>query len=221
MTEVTERRWRSWLVWNSRWVRDSRGQRDKEYRRRVRGRERHQGWCQDWVHCVLASSLNSSLIDDWREKRAVEGWGKRGENRQGQEQLDESVLIKAFQPEEDQSATTGKMEVRKSPLGGDFVSKSYSLSCVSQHYLGYLVSLWLLVDLNVAWGHDKCLCWQLVLRCIITLLGKNTSHSILIAQNHTTQLINSHQQGQPDRTRQTTERSHTLRLRLLPLRQKC
>ena len=60
-----------------------------------------------------------------REERKRRGDdGEKGKNRQGQKQLDESVLIAAFWPEEDQSPKTRETDVKKNPPCDSFFSLS-------------------------------------------------------------------------------------------------
>lgn len=77
----------------------------------------------DGVHPVLASSLTNVVIDEGR-KKAMGRRGEKGKNRQGQKQLDESVLIAAFWPEEDPSLKTGETDVKKNPPCDSFFSLS-------------------------------------------------------------------------------------------------
>lgn len=106
-------------VQGSRRPRDSRGQEDKQYRWRVNGKE------SDTEADVRMTGGWSACCTRKLIKQGRNWWAKKdsdGENRQGQKQLDESVRIAALRPEEDQSVTTGKTDVRKNPPGDPFVA---------------------------------------------------------------------------------------------------
>ena len=86
----------------------------------------------------------------------MERRGEKGKNRQGQKQLDESVLITARRPEEDQSPTTGETDVKKNPPGDPFVSQvgsSGAFHIITVCFSQLLICGWIFGTLQVKSSH--------------------------------------------------------------------